>query len=229
MSSPHGSSHWSLAEAAALLLEPQEREVVLGDLAEAGEREGRAALAVLGLIVRRQLAASRAWRPWLAAFGLAMPGSFFLMGASVSVSGGLAAVLSGDALTPARGMLLACQIVLLAAWSWTGGFVVGSISRRTLWVSAALCASPCLMCLAMFRSQTLSRPCLVMFLVPAILGVIMGVRMVRVRFGLAVALAVIVTSFMVPTLVAGAASLLGVAVMWPAWYLVATARRTQHS
>ncbi|MGA8036586.1 MAG: hypothetical protein WA823_18110 [Candidatus Acidiferrales bacterium] len=225
MSSPH----WSLVEAAALLLEPREREVVLGDLAETGERASRAVLAVFGLIVRRQVAAWREWRPWLAAFGLAMPGSFFLMGASVAVSWGVAAVVSGAALTPQTGLALLCQIVLLAAWSWTGGFVVGSISRRTVWVSAVLCASPCLMCLAMFRSQTLSRPCLVMFLVPAIVGVIMGVRMTRIPFRLAVALAVIVTSFMLPTLLTDSTSVLGWALIWPAWYLVIAARKQKRA
>ncbi len=210
MSNARGTSSWSVVEAAALLLPPREREVVLGDFAEAGESSWRAVCGVLGLIARRQAAAWHSWRPWLAAFGLAMPGSFFLMGASVSVSTGRGECVEWQRAEFFRAQfLLVCQIVLLAAWSWTGGFVVGSISRRTLWVSAALCASPCLMCLAMFRSQTLSRPCLVAFLVPAIAGVIMGVRMARVRFGLAVALAVIVTSFMVPTLVAGEISMIG--------------------
>lgn len=219
------SSHWRLVEAAALLLDRQEREAVLGDLAEAGAQSWRGALDVLGLILRRQLNAWREWRPWAAAFGLAMPGSFFLMGASVSVSAGVAAMLGGSAWPAGGGLALACEIALLLAWSWTSGFVVGSLSRRTLWLSALLCASPCLTCLAMFRSQTLSKPCLVAFLVPAIVGVVMGLRMTRVSFGMAVALAVIVTSFMVPTLLADKASVLGLAVTWPAWYLVVTARR----
>jgi hypothetical protein len=223
--SPRQTSGWSLVEAAALLLGPEEREVVLGDLAEAGARSWRGAFDVLGLILRRQVSAWREWRPWAAAFGLAMPGSFFLMGASVSVSAGVAMWLSGAALSAERSLTLACEIALLVAWSWTSGFVVGSLSRRTLWLSALVCASPCMMCLAMFRSQTLSKPCLVTFLVPAIVGVIMGLRMTRVRFGPAVALAVIVTSFMVPTLLADATSVLGVAVTWPAWYLVVTSRR----
>jgi hypothetical protein len=201
------TTQWSLVEAAALLLEPEEREVVLGDMAEAGERTWRAVFGVLGLIVRRQVTAWREWRPWLAAFGLAMPGSFFLMGASISVSAGVAAWLYGAALTP------------------TKGFVVGSISRRTLWVSAAVCASPCLLCLSEFRSQTLSRPCLVTFLVPAIIGVIMGLRMRRISFPAAVALAVIVTSFLLPTLTSRPGWMSAWAVVWPAWYLVATARK----
>jgi hypothetical protein len=219
------TTQWSLVEAAALLLEPEEREVVLGDMAEAGERTWRAVFGVLGLLVRRQMTAWREWRPWLAAFGLAMPGSFFLMGASISVSAGVAAWLYGAALTPTKGLELVCEAVLLVAWSWTCGFVVGSISRRTLWVSAAVCASPCLLCLSEFRSQTLSRPCLVTFLVPAIIGVIMGLRMRRISFPAAVALAVIVTSFLLPELTSRPGWMSAWAVVWPAWYLVATARK----
>jgi hypothetical protein len=147
------------------------------------------------------------------------------MGASISVSAGVAAWLYGAALTPTKGLDLVCEVVLLVAWSWTSGFVVGSISRRTLWVSAAVCASPCLLCLSEFRSQTLSRPCLVTFLVPAIIGVIMGLRMRRISFPAAVALAVIVTSFLLPTLTSRPGWMSAWAAVWPAWYLVATARK----
>jgi hypothetical protein len=220
------STHWSLVEAAALLLEPGEREVVLGDLAETGEKPWRAVLGVLGLIVRRQVAAWREWRPWLAAFGLAMPGSFFLMGASVSVSTGVAAWFYGAALTRTQSVQLLCELALLVAWSWTGGFVVGSISRRTLWVSAALCASPCLLCLSEFRSQTLSRPCLIAFLIPALVGVAMGLRVRRIPFPMAMTLAVIATSFLLPTLTTRPGWTTAWAVVWPAWYLVAMSRRT---
>jgi hypothetical protein len=221
------SARWSLVEAAALLLEPGEREAVLGDLAETGVNAWRAVLGVLGLIVRRQVTAWREWQPWLAAFGLAMPGSFFLMGASISVSAGVAAWFYGGALTPTRSAQLFCELVLLVAWSWTGGFVVGSISRRTLWVSASLCASPCLLCLSEFRSQTLSRPCLVVFLVPAIVGVLMGIRIRRIPFPIAMTLAVIVTSFLLPTLTSQPGWMTAWAVVWPAWYLVVVAKRAK--
>jgi hypothetical protein len=218
------SQHWSLVEAAALLLEPAEREVILGDLAETGERAWRGVMGVLGLIARRQATEWRQWRPWLAAFGLALPGSFFLMGASVSVSAQVASFIQCLTFTPRGGLSLACQIALLLAWSWTGGFVVGSISRRTLWVSAVLCASPCLVCLSQYHHQRLSWPCLIVFLAPAIVGVVMGLKMMRISFFSAVTLAVIVTS-MVPTLLSDPAAMLGWAVIWPAWYLVWTARR----
>ena len=48
---------WSFVEVAARLLEPGEREAVLGDLLEAGESGLQGVLDVFGLAVRRQLGA----------------------------------------------------------------------------------------------------------------------------------------------------------------------------
>lgn len=71
---------WPLMNVVSRLLEPEEREAVLGDLAEAGKNTRQALPSVLGLVVRRQAALWKNWRPWLAAFGLALPGSILLMG-----------------------------------------------------------------------------------------------------------------------------------------------------
>src|SRR3979409_2222035 len=80
------STHWPLVGVAVRLLERSEREAVLGDLLETGESTWRGLLDVLGLVIRRQLAHWKNWRPWLALFGLALPSSLLLMGVSVSVS-----------------------------------------------------------------------------------------------------------------------------------------------
>jgi hypothetical protein len=69
-----------LLELTAQLLERSEREAVLGDLEEAGESAWRGLVNVLGLVIRRQTILWKSWRPWLAAFGLALPASFLLMG-----------------------------------------------------------------------------------------------------------------------------------------------------
>src|SRR5262249_30629147 len=61
---------WSLLGVLARALEPAERDVVLGDLAESGEGVGAAARHLLGLIVRRQAGLWLSWRPWLALFGV---------------------------------------------------------------------------------------------------------------------------------------------------------------
>jgi hypothetical protein len=77
---------WSLVEATAQLLDGEEREAVLGDLVEAGENAFQALLDITGLIFRLQAELWRSWRPWLAAFGVSLPASLFLMGSSLSVS-----------------------------------------------------------------------------------------------------------------------------------------------
>ncbi len=171
---------WSFVEVAARLLEPGEREAVLGDLLEAGESGLPGVLDVFGLAVRRQLALWKDWRPWLASFGMALPGSLLLMGFSLSVSQTYQrlihpTIFKATGLTVGPGFtLFLCNVLLLIGWSWTGGFVMGSISRRTVRVSAILSFLPCVFCLARFRVESLSRFCLLLFLLPAIWGVCHG-------------------------------------------------------
>ena len=64
---------WWLVDRSSRLLEPDEREAVRGDLAESGETGGQALRGVLGLVVRRQVALWKHWRPWLALIGLVVP------------------------------------------------------------------------------------------------------------------------------------------------------------
>jgi hypothetical protein len=225
------SIDWSLVEVASQLLERDEREAVLGDLVEAGESAWHGLLDVLGLVIRRQAGLWKNWRPWFAAFGLALPCSFLLMGFSVSVSWTYqhlidAKVFQANGLAPGPGLLpLICHVLLLIVCSWTGGFVVGSMSRRTLWVSIAATCSPCLFCLARFRIESLSRLCLLLFLLPAIVGVRQGLRRNRILLAPAIVLAVVVTALMISTWNGTLAWSLNCALIWPAWYMVATARR----
>lgn len=173
---------WSSIEVAARLLRLDEREAILGDLLEADVSIWQGLIEVAGLLIRRQAAHWKRWQPWLAAFGLALPGSLLLMGASISVSSTYQRLLghrivSGSLLTVHDGLLqLMCLVFLLIAWSWTGGFVVGSLSRRTLWVSAFLSLLPTMFCFIRFRVESMSRLCLLLFLLPAILGVLTGVN-----------------------------------------------------
>jgi hypothetical protein len=221
---------WRLVERVSQLLEYPEREAVLGDLAEAGDSPWQSLLSVLGLIIRRQTALWRNWRPWLAAFGLALPGSLLLMGISVSVSQtfqqffGPALKTAGLTIRPGF-WLFVCQVLLLFSWSWTGGFVAGSVSRRTLWVTAALSAMPCLFCLARFRVESLSRLCLLLFLPPAVWGVRCGMRMARVKLMPAIVLAVTLTALTIPSWSSRGVWIPNWALSWPAWYVVAAARR----
>jgi hypothetical protein len=223
---------WRLVNLLSQLLDRDAREVVQGDLTEAGEGAWYGLSAVLGLIIRREAALWRNWRPWLAAFGLAFPGSLFLMGFSLSVSRGYQqcigrTVLHTTGLTLGPGFsLLVCNVLLLAGWAWTGGFVVGSVSRRTLWVSTALSFAPCVFCLERFHIESLSRFCLLLFLPPAIWGVRRGLQIARMKLSSAVFLAVAVTTLTMPIWNSSGPWIPNWALSWPAWYLVATARRS---
>ncbi len=222
---------WALMDFVSQVLEPSEREAVKGDLVEAGENGWQALLSVMGLVIRRQAHLWKNWQPWLAAFGLAVPSSFLLMGLSISVSHSYqqwiqANILSTTKLTVGPGLaLLLCNAVLLSGWAWAGGFVVGSVSRRTLWVSATLSFAPCLFCLERFRIESLSRFCLLLFLPPAIWGVYRGLQIARIKLGSAIALAVALTLLTIPTWGSKGAWIPSWVLSWPAWYLVATAQK----
>lgn len=222
---------WSLVDVLSQLLERDEREAVRGDLVEAGEGAWPALCDVLGLVIRRQAALWKNWRPWLAAFGLALPSTLLLMGFSVSISQSYQRfinpkILSVTGLTVGPGFwLLICHVLLLIGWSWAGGFTVGSLSRRTVWVTAVLSSLPCLFCLERFHIGSLSRFCLLLFLLPAIWGVRQGLRMTRIKLSSAIVLAVTVTALTIPAWNSRGAWLPNWALSWPAWYLVATSRR----
>ena len=218
---------WSLVETAAQLLERDEREVVLGDLLEAGESAWRGLVDVVGLVARRQAGLWKSWRPWVAAFGLALPGSLLLMGTSLSVSWKVQHMMNPNGIAEGVGFwMLICNALLLIGWAWTGGFVVGAVSRRTVWVSVLACISPCLFCLVRFRESSLSRLCLFLFLVPAIWGVRWGLRRARIRLGSAMFLAVAITLLMIPMWHGKGAWIFNCALIWPTWYMVITARRS---
>jgi len=228
------SLKWSCVELVAHLLERGEREAALGDLAEARESVWNALLGIVGLGVRRQVLLWKSWRPWLAGFGIAVPSSFLLMGVSVSVSWSYQRLLCPEllkaaSLTSSSGLLvLLWQALLLIGWAWSGGFVVGSTSRRTLGVSALLCYAPCLFCLSRFRVESMSRLCLLLFLAPAIWGVRQGLRIARLNPWLAFALAFAVTVLMIPlwSVAHGSWKVSQMNLSWalslPAWYLAMT-------
>lgn len=214
---------------AAELLAREEREAVLGDLAESGTSAWQGVLEILGLAIRRQAALWYDWRPWLAAFGVALPGTLLLLGVSFWLSctyyrltdtAVCATCLANQREGP---LLLLAHVLLLISWSWTSGFVVGSVSRRTLWVSVALSLCPCVHCLAMFREPSLSRISVLLFVPPTILGIHHGLRFVRMRPGLAFAVALLVTALMICAWTNRALSALNWVLISPAWYIALTA------
>lgn len=220
---------WSLADMAAQLLKPDEREAVLGDLTETSESAWQALIEVLGLVFRRHAALWKGWRPWFAALGMSLPGSFLLMGISLSFSGKLvhAIGLQGSRaalLAPNHALLVfICQGLLLLGWSWTGGFAVSSLSRRTLWASIAFSCFACLFCLMRYRESPLPSFCLLVFLAPAIWGACQGVRIARIKLGTAIVLTVTMAVLMITAWMISGLWLPNCVLALPTAYMLATA------
>jgi len=223
---------WMFVELASRLLKPDDREAALGDLLEADETAWQALLDIFGLVLRRQAFLWKNPQPWFAGLTVALPSTYLLMHVSVSVTATYERLfhhrVSACWPTGNEGFpLLFCHFFLLMAWSWAGGYVVGSASRRTLWVSIALSALACAFCLLTFRFESLSRLCSFLFLLPAILGVRHGFRDARISFAWASLLAVTVTTLMVIAWSRHCLWVLNWALVIPAWYLVAAARRSR--
>jgi hypothetical protein len=131
---------WPLLELTSRLLDRDEREVVLGDLLETNENFCRGLLDVFGLILRRQAAHWRRPGPWLAGLAVTIPSSYLLMTVSLSVSCTYQRLVNHKMYAGPTGHegfpLLLCHIFVLLAWSWSGGYIVGSVSPRTVWVNA---------------------------------------------------------------------------------------------
>ncbi|MGB6943954.1 MAG: hypothetical protein WBE37_16260 [Bryobacteraceae bacterium] len=144
---------WWLVDVAARSLEADEREAVSGDFAESGETGGQALRDVLGLVVRRQAELWKDWRPWLVLLGLVVP-----LGVLLSLVSRMTAdfssiyawmylnnwtwtyLINAGARTDLihYGAGVALNYLALVCWSWTGGFVLGFWSRRTIAVNVSL-------------------------------------------------------------------------------------------
>ena len=144
---------WWLVAVLCRLLEPDEREVVLGDVAEAGETAAQALRGVLGLVVRRQAAFWKDWKPWLALVGVVAPFGILLSLLSRRVADGTAipiwmyvnnwtwAYVSSSAFwldLAHYAATITLQYLALACWSWTSGFALGVLSRRAIRVNGVL-------------------------------------------------------------------------------------------
>jgi hypothetical protein len=215
---------WRFIEAAAALLSPREREVVLGDLSEMNCGAWRGVGEVLDLALRRHLALWKSWRPWAASFGLALPASLFLMGRSVEASGVIAILLEEPAQTRLLWLSLS-GLLLVIPWIWMAGFVVGAVSRGTLWASVLACCVPFLYCLSKWPGHGISALQLFVFVLPGFWGVLRGRRDSRLSLGWTMFLAT--TAALAPLLCGKGGWMHGCWLLWPGWYLAATARRKQ--
>lgn len=142
-----------LLDKLSVTLEPELREAVLGDLEELNISTVHAICELLGLLLRRQAKPWTSWRPWLALFGIVCPITWLLTNLSSAVASGLNiqalaywkyGVSYGTGLTgPQEILTLVCQSLAIIFWSWTAGYVLGSLSSRTAWMNRAVL---CLVC-----------------------------------------------------------------------------------
>jgi hypothetical protein len=145
------SAWWVCAEGLSALLDRRDRDVVWGDLVESGTTGPRAVAEVANLVVRRQLAAWRAWSPWLAVATIVIPVGLLLSHASRWWADDVTLHVHWyvEQWTPAflnspgsRHNLISVAFtqlrhaLTLVGWSWTAGYALGALGRRTAGVSA---------------------------------------------------------------------------------------------
>jgi hypothetical protein len=215
---------WCLVDAVSRFLNERDREVVLGDLAESGETPWQGFCGIASLLLRREAAH---WPSWMAALVLSVPGGLLLAGFSLTVSQAYNRTFfhaSGLSAAPGHFLLL-CNILILVAWRWSGATVLGSLSRRAVWLSAALAFAPCAFCITRFDLEATSRLSLLLLLLPAILSAVRGQPLARMGLRPAIAFAAGVTVLTIPAWTNHGLWFPNWALSWPAWYLVGTAQR----
>jgi hypothetical protein len=225
------SNLWPLVELAASPLGRDERDAVLGDSIEAGDTVWKAFAGVLGLVIRHKLLLWRSWRPWFATFLLALPAGYLLTIVSISVactSGRLMGIKVGHwAPTGHEGFLmLLCHIFLLITWSWASGFAVGSLSPRTLCPTIAVCGLSFVPYGMHLRMGYISPYYSLLFVAPAIWGILQGKRTRCLNLQTALLLATTMTVLTAAAWFDNALWIPNWLLLAPAWYLVAKARHT---
>ncbi len=138
---------WAVALWLSRFLCQADREAVLGDLTESGESGGRAIVNILGLVARRWTTDLFDMQVWFAVGFLILPISYLLSSIARNTAG-IGAVYSWMylnnwdwALTRSPGFWhvlretviyygIACLV--LACWSWSGGFLIGRLPYAPL-------------------------------------------------------------------------------------------------
>jgi len=146
---------WWMVESLSRLLDGDEREVVRGDLAECGTNPAQALCEMIGLVIRRQAVLWCDWRPWFMLASVVIPIGLLLSYATRSwgVTSGTDISIywrfwdfSYLAVPGWRRDVIAVAVrigsgcLALVGWSWTCGFVLGRVSRRTVGLTVAMFA-----------------------------------------------------------------------------------------
>ena len=134
-------------------LDPDERDTVRGDIAEAGPCNFHTVRDVLGLVARRQMNQWAYFRPWIILAGLVVPLTFLLSVFSRHIAGMTSVYLWmyannwhwSDARTIGFWQVFGETVLsvflgqlTLICWAWTVGFVVGAVSRSMMQMNRLL-------------------------------------------------------------------------------------------
>jgi hypothetical protein len=136
---------WRLVDILSRMLDTDDRQAVRGDLAESGQSVAHAIRDVSDLVVHRQIGLWAVWQPWLALVGIACLAGVLLSRIAFRLDVDLEQQLMayytygvhfGTLLTPQQDIAwLLCLAIALLLWSWTCGFVLGSLSGRAIWLT----------------------------------------------------------------------------------------------
>lgn len=129
-------------------LAPAEREVMFGDFAELGMTDLQAVESLLDLLMRRQVRHWRKWNPWFVVVAIIVPVCPLLATVCADLDQGIGPAIwmkvhhgisyETGLSTTALLARFCIQSTALITWSWTSGFALGALSRRTICVNGTL-------------------------------------------------------------------------------------------
>ncbi|MEO5924939.1 MAG: hypothetical protein ABIR70_14055 [Bryobacteraceae bacterium] len=122
-------SLWTWTERIAALLEPAERQSVLGDIQERGPNL-RALLDLIGLVARRQLQPWTSWEPWVIAASLALPARFAWSMTNPIAFMAHSGYVNSFASEWGTFLILPWRLLGVPGISWAIGFVLAYLGKR---------------------------------------------------------------------------------------------------
>lgn len=134
-----------LVDTLSRLLEPNTREVIIGDLAELNFGWFRSVWELCGLIARQQARLWKNWRPWLALLGVVGfvgPRLTFIAGVLMAAPDRYVRAYIKYGVIYQSGLSLTEEFIVwlslagaLILWSWTAGFAFTSLAGKTALVT----------------------------------------------------------------------------------------------
>jgi hypothetical protein len=225
---------WKSLNFIATLLDPVERQQVLGDIQERGANF-QALTDLVGLVARRQLLAYTSWKTWLAIVALALPA----LAITLSIRA-IAATASyypwpdlGEGSRIDFAWMIANSAIATFVLTWSAGYALASIARHrspaavaVLVLAATVLSSiPLLLSTAPHSAWGRALAYFLLAILPGALGIRrgwLGVPLAR-RGALVLAAACIPFAFLLPNSPFWSARIISVVAFWPAYFAVGVA------